>query len=213
MIWNEVGSWTITEYQTWLPANFTSRLAIKVFDISGNKPTWNWSGFFYQYLDIAPIGLTRIEQKINVPTKEPILFIPQVFQPNYQLKFFKADWIPSLIISIFEDFMPLSFEPVVNIPNQNASSATSFTVPISATSVSLLAANANRKKMVIANNTNQDLFIDFDATASVADHSIKIPRVTASGFIATYELQQYTGVVSGIWGAAGTGAALIREMV
>jgi hypothetical protein len=77
----------------------------------------------------------------------------------------------------------------------------------------LLAANANRKKLIIANNSNQDLYIDFDATASVADHSIKIPKVTNSGFIATYELEQYTGVVSGIWAAAGTGAALVREMV
>jgi hypothetical protein len=213
MTWNQVGSWTITEYQTWLPVSFTSRLAIKVTDIAGLKPTWNWSGFFYQYLDISPIGLTRIDKKINLSTIEPILFIPEVFQPNYALKFIKADWIPSLILTIYEDDMPLSFEPVVNIPSTSASSASSFTIPISATSVSLLAANANRKKLIIANNSNQDLYIDFDATASVADHSIKIPKVTNSGFIATYELEQYTGVVSGIWAAAGTGAALVREMV
>lgn len=109
--------------------------------------------------------------------------------------------------------MPTNFEPIVNIPSQSASSAASFTVPVSATSVSLLAANANRKKLVIANNSNQDLYIDFDATASVADHCIRIPKVTASGFIASYEKDGYTGVVSGIWGAAGAGAALIREMV
>jgi hypothetical protein len=66
---------------------------------------------------------------------------------------------------------------------------------------------------VIANNSNQDLYIDLDATASVADHAIKIPKVTANGFIATYELENYTGVVSGIWAATGTGAALVREMI
>jgi hypothetical protein len=109
--------------------------------------------------------------------------------------------------------MPLSFEPVVNIPSTTASTAASFTIPISATSVSLRAANSNRKKLVIANNTNQDLYIDLDATVSIADHCIKIPKVTTSGFIATYELDNYTGVVSGIWAATGTGAALIREMV
>jgi hypothetical protein len=109
--------------------------------------------------------------------------------------------------------MPLNFEPLVTLPNTSASSTASTTVPISATSVSFLPVNANRKKLVIANNTNQDLYLDFDAAASVADHCIKIPRVTANGFIATYELEGYTGVVAGIWGAAGTGAALIREMV
>jgi hypothetical protein len=67
--------------------------------------------------------------------------------------------------------------------------------------------------LVVANNTNQDLYIDFDATASIADHTIKIPKVSSSGFIASYELENYTGVVSGIWTGAGTGAALIREMV
>ncbi|MGL5936665.1 MAG: hypothetical protein ACRCZI_13710 [Cetobacterium sp.] len=213
MVWNEVGVWTITDFETLLLVSFTSRLAIKVSEIAGYRPTWNWAGFFYQYLDITPIGLTRIDKKINVPIIEPVLFIPNIFQPNYQLKFIKADWINSLILTIYEDSMPLNFEPFVNVPTNFASTATSVTVPISATSVSLLAANANRKKLVIANNTNQDLYIDLDATASVADHAIKIPRVSTSGFIATYELEQYTGVVSGIWGAAGTGAALIREMV
>jgi hypothetical protein len=213
MTWTEIGSWTIVDYETLLSVNFTSRLIVKVSEVANLRPSWNWAGYFYQYLNIEPIGLTRIDKKISVSTKEAILFVPEIFKPSYTLKFIRADWIDSLILTVYEDSMPLTFEPIVNIPNQNASSATSTTVPISTTSVSLLAANANRKKLVIANNTNQDLFIDFDATASVADHSIKIPRVTASGFIATYELQQYTGVVSGIWGAAGTGAALIREFV
>ncbi|MBW4534150.1 MAG: hypothetical protein KME09_09445 [Pleurocapsa minor HA4230-MV1] len=112
--------------------------------------------------------------------------------------------------------MPINFEPappVVNVPNPFASAALGGTAPISTTSVAFLAANANRKKMIIANNSNQDLYIDLDATASVADHAIKIPKVSNSGFIASYELEHYTGVVSGIWAAAGSGAALIREMV
>lgn len=213
MTWNQVGSWTITEYQTWLPVSFTSRLAMTVTDIAGYRPTWNWAGFFYQYLDIPPIGFTRIDKKINLSTIDPILFIPQVFQPNYTLKFIKADWIPSLILTIYQDSMPLNFEPVVNIPSNSAGIATSSTIPVSATSVSLLLANNSRKKLIISNNSNQDLYIDLDATASVADHAIKIPKVTASGFIATYELENYTGVVSGIWAAPGIGAALVREMV
>jgi hypothetical protein len=213
MTWNEVGQWLVDQPQTVIPASFTSRIAIKVSAIPGVRPTWNWAGYFVQYLDIPEIGLARVDAKIDVSIKNPTLFIPKVFKPNYSLRFFRVDWIESLIITIFEDSMPLSFEPVVNIPSTVASTAAGFTIPISATSVSLITANSNRKKLVIANNTNQDLYIDLDATASIADHCIKIPKVTASGFIASYELENYTGVVSGIWAATGTGAALIREMI
>lgn len=216
MVWNEVGVWTITDDKTWLPISFISRLAIQVSDIAGYRPTWNWSGFFYQYLDIFPVGLTRINERIHVPIQEPVLFTPNIFQPNYRLKFIKADWINSLILTIYEDSMPINFEPSIpptNVPNPFASSAVSTTVPLSTTSVGFIAVNPNRKKLVVANNSNQDLYIDFDATAQIADHAIKIPKISASGFIANYELENYTGVISGIWQATGTGAALIREMV
>lgn len=213
MTWDLVGLWTITDFKTFLPATFNSRLAVAVSAVDDLRPTWNYAGFFYQYVDIPDLGLSRIDLKIAVSIRDPIIFIPQNLQLPYQLKFQRADWIDSLKLTIYEDSMPLNFEPVINIPSSVASSAASFTIPVSATSVSLLAANPNRKKLVISNNGNQDLFIDFDATAAVADHSIKIPKVSASGFIANYELEKYTGVVSGIWQAAGTGAALIREMV
>jgi hypothetical protein len=216
MAWNEIGSWIISQPETAIPNSFTSRLAVKISEPSRSKPTWNSAGFFHSYLDIPVVGLVRTEDKFNVSLKEPALFVPQVFKPSYTLKFFKVDWIPSLTLTIYEDSMPINFEPaapVINVPNPFASATTSTTVPISATSVAFLAANTNRKKLVVANNTNQDLYIDLDATASIADHAIKIPKISASGFIANYELENYTGVVSGIWAAAGTGAALIREMV
>jgi hypothetical protein len=66
---------------------------------------------------------------------------------------------------------------------------------------------------MIENNSNQDLYIDFDATASVADHAQKLTKVSAGGSITSWSDDHYTGVVSGIWAAAGTGAALIREFV
>jgi hypothetical protein len=216
MTWNEVGQWIINQPQTVIPASFTSRIAIKVSAIPGVRSTWNWAGYFIQYLDIPLVGLARVDEKIDVSIKNPTLFVPKVFKPNYSLRFFRVDWIESLIITIYEDSMSLNFEPaapVVNVPVPFASLANSATVPVSATSVNFLPANANRKQLIIANNSNQDLYIDFDATASVADHCVKIPKVTASGFIANYEIENYTGIVSGIWAAAGTGAALIREMI
>jgi hypothetical protein len=169
---------------------------------------------FLSTLDIPFVGLSRVDKKIALTIRDPIILIPENIQLSYQLKFQKAEWIDFLILTIYEDSMPLNYSPdAASIPNVFASSATSATIPISATSVSLLAANANRKKMIISNNSNQDLYIDFDAAAAVADHAIKIPKVTSTGFIATYELDEYTGVVSGIWAAAGSGAALVREMV
>lgn len=216
MTWNEVGSWIISQSETAIPSTFTSRLVVKVSEPSRSKLTWNSAGFFYSYLDIPAIGLIRVDERFNVSLKEPSLLAPSIFKPSYSLKFFKVDWIPSLTLTIYEDSMPINFEPaapVVNIPTPFASAATSTTVPVSATSVSLLAASPNRKQLIIANNSNQDLYVDLDGTASIADHCIKIPKVTPGGFIASYELENYTGVVSGIWAATGTGAALIREMV
>jgi hypothetical protein len=213
MAWLKKGIWSISKSETLIPFGFKSRLIFKVTNISGLKDTWFYAGYFYQYLKVEPLDLVRIDHKINMPIREPIFFTPQKFENSYQLKFNLADWIKSLTLTIYENSMPLNFEPIVNVPSTVASSAVSSTVPISATSVSFLAVNANRKKLMIANNCNQDLYLDLDATASIADHAIKIPKITPGGFIATYELDQYTGVVSGIWAANGTGAALVREMV
>jgi hypothetical protein len=216
MTWTEAGEYLITQKETDLAIDFESMLAIKPVDFTLLKPNWNWAGYFIQFIDIPVIGQVRIEEKINLSTKEPTLVIPRFYETNYQLKFYKADWIPQFKLIIYQNDMPLNYSPdaaSINVPTSFASAALSATVPISATSVSFLAVNASRKKLIVANNSNQDLYIDFDATASAADHSVKIPKVTAGGFIATYELENYTGVVSGIWAAAGTGAALIREMV
>jgi hypothetical protein len=216
MIWIEVGEFLVTQKETDLIVDFESMLAIKPVDFTLLKPNWNWAGYFIQFINVPVIGQVRIEEKINLSTKEPTLVIPKFYESNYQLKFYKADWIPQFKLIIYQNDMPLNYSPdaaVVNVPNQFASAAISTTIPLSATSVAFLAANPNRKQLIVSNNSNQDLYIDLDATASIADHAIKIPKVTNAGLIASYELENYTGIVSGIWQAAGTGAALIREMV
>ena len=216
MAWNQVGEYEITGIETLLPASFTSRVATRASNVALLKPSWNWAGYFTQYLDIPDFGLARIEQRHNLSTRESSLFIPTVFKPSYRLKFYKADWISSLTLTIYEDSMPLNFEPAtstVSIPSSLASAAISSTVSNSATSVPFLSLNPDRRKLVVANNSNRDLYIDLDFTASIADHCIKIPKVSPTGFIATYELEEYTGVVSGVWESVGTGAALIREMI
>jgi hypothetical protein len=214
MTWNEIGSWTVEDYQFLVPETFNSRLAVKVAGVSGLRPTWNFAGFFYQMVDLPVIGLARIDKKIATSIRDPIIFIPEQTNLPYLIRYQKADWIDSLQLTIYQDSMPLNYYPdLANVPNPFASAILSTTIPITATSVSFLAANANRKKLVITNTSNQDLHIDFDATASTADFTIKIPKQPNNGIPATYELEEYTGVVSGIWAAAGAGAALVKEFV
>lgn len=216
MAWTEVGEFLITEQETDLAIDFTSMLAVRPVEFTLLKPSWNWAGNFIQFINVPVIGQVRIEEKIHLSTKEPTLIIPKFYETTYQLRFYKAEWIPQFKLIIYQSDMPLNFSPeppVINVPNSFASQLVSTTVPVSAASVSFLAANAARKKLVISNNSNQDLYVDFDAAAAIADHTVKIPKVTPGGFIASYELDQYTGVVSGIWAAAGTGAALVKELV
>jgi hypothetical protein len=214
MSWIKKGSWVITKKETLIPVSFKSQIITQAAGIPNLKASWYQAGYFIQSISIPPIGLVRIEDKINVPTKESSLFIPKIFKPNYQLKFYKPDWISQLTLTIYEDSMGLNtaVDSIV-FPNQNATAATAAAIAITATSIVLLAVNPNRKGYVIENNSNQDMFFDVAATCSVAAHMLKIPKVTAGGGISSYEGDGYTGVISGIAAAPGAGAWNIREFV
>jgi hypothetical protein len=216
MAWTEAGEFLITQEETSLAVDFTSMLAVKPVEFTLLKPSWNWAGNFIQFINVPVIGQVRIEEKIHLSTKEPTLIIPKFYESSYQLRFYKAEWIPQFKLIIYQSDMPLNYSPdppAINVPNLFATQVVSAIIPVSAASTAFLAANPNRKKLIVSNNSNQDLYLDFDATSSVADHAVKIPKVTPGGFIASYELQEYTGVVSGIWAAAGGGAALVKELV
>jgi hypothetical protein len=108
MAWNKKGSWVITKKETNIPVSFKSQIITQATAVANLKPSWYQAGYFIQSISIPPIGLVRIEDKINVPTKESSLFIPKIFKPNYQLKFYKPDWISQLTLTIYEDSMPLN---------------------------------------------------------------------------------------------------------
>lgn len=81
-------------------------------------------------------------------------------------------------------------------------------VSASATSVTLLAANANRRRVIIHNESTASLRIKLGATASATSYSLLL------GPGDTYESPTdwvYTGAVDGIWDAAN-GAAQITEV-
>lgn len=85
--------------------------------------------------------------------------------------------------------------------------ATLTNVSGSASSVTLLSLNANRKGFMIYNDSNADLYVKFGTTASVTSFTVKL------GKDEFYEMNErvYTGRIDGIWSSA-TGAARITEL-
>jgi hypothetical protein len=81
------------------------------------------------------------------------------------------------------------------IASINAANSAPTNVASSATSVVLLAANANCKGFKITNTSNQDMFIQLAATASIASYIIRLGKVPASGIPAVYEDKGYTGAI------------------
>ena len=93
---------------------------------------------------------------------------------------------------------------VVNV----ADAAAVTTVNSTATSTTLLAANANRIGATFFNTDANNLYLKFGATASTSSFTIKI----ATG--AYYELPQpvYRGIIDGIWDVDGAGLVAITEL-
>lgn len=85
---------------------------------------------------------------------------------------------------------------------------TASSVAISATSVTLLAANTDRVTAIIRNDTNQNLYIAHGATATLSS-AIKLKK----GDTYFLDVGEYTGEISGIWdSASGGGNAQITEI-
>ncbi len=92
------------------------------------------------------------------------------------------------------------------------STPTVTTVVMNAASVTLLASNAARKSYVICNTGNHDLYISAGATASLTNLYADVPQqagTTVSCFKDT--IPGYTGAITGIWSAAGSGNAVITS--
>lgn len=94
----------------------------------------------------------------------------------------------------------LTSEKIIPLTSDTPSSVAS-----SATSVTLIAANANRRSLTIFNNSTAILYVCFGATATQA--GAKAP-IGAGGFYEMPTGQLYTGVVSGIWASANGNASI-----
>jgi hypothetical protein len=88
-----------------------------------------------------------------------------------------------------------------------ASTATVTSVNDTASTTTLLAANANRKGATIYNDSTVALYIKFGITASATDFTVKL---SPSNY---YEVPNgYTGRIDGIWASDASGAARITEL-
>lgn len=91
--------------------------------------------------------------------------------------------------------------------SSDAASAAKTSVDSGIASVTLLAANTDRVGAMITNTDTNALYIDLSGgTASATSYSVSL---------ATGETHQvpfgYTGAITGIWAADGTGVALVTE--
>lgn len=93
-----------------------------------------------------------------------------------------------------------------------ADSATLTNVASSATNVTLLASNANRRGVIIQNESTSVLYVKFGATATTSSYTVAIPA-TASGIGGYWEMPSpiYTGIIDGIW-ASANGNARVTEL-
>jgi hypothetical protein len=84
----------------------------------------------------------------------------------------------------------------------------------SATSVTILAANSNRKTVIIANDSTAILYLKFNASAaSASNYTFSLSPLT-SGVAPTVSLkgEDYSGEIRGIW-ASANGFARVTEIV
>jgi len=91
----------------------------------------------------------------------------------------------------------------------NITSATLSNVASSASSVTIIASNTNRRKIIVCNDSTSRLLLKFGATASATDFTIALAggAIYESPFGAVY-----TGIIDGIWDSAN-GAARVTEMI
>lgn len=101
---------------------------------------------------------------------------------------------------------PVSFSGTITTTSNKASTATTTRVATSAVAVTLLAANANRKKLIITTETGANNYVAFGSTASATNYSYDLVQT------ATLEDIVWTGSVSLIR-ATGTGNVQVTELV
>lgn len=90
-----------------------------------------------------------------------------------------------------------------------AATATLSNVNDSATSVTVLASNANRLGATFFNDSTSSLYLKFGATASATSFTVLI---APQGYYELPTPHLYTGIVDGIWSSDASGAVRVTEL-
>lgn len=94
---------------------------------------------------------------------------------------------------------------------QKSSTGTKASVTSAAASTTLAASNANRKTLIITNESTAVLYIDLSGgTASATSYSVVLGP-TASSVSPSFTITNFTGPVTGIW-ASANGFARVTEL-
>lgn len=110
--------------------------------------------------------------------------------------------------TFYQATQPVSVASTVAVKEVRAATPTQSTVADSASSVTVLASNANRLGASIENDSSAVLYLKLGATASITSYTVRMVQY------AYYEVPSgYTGVIDGIWATdPGDGAARVTEL-
>lgn len=180
-----------------IPVRFTSgRLIVK----ASCQPVFN-PGSLLQIPFVDGFGDVRGNSYL---LRSGLQFLSLSNEFPYRLMFEPAKRVDEVQLAIWVDTMPVYRDD----NSQSATSATTASIAASITSVTLLAANNNRKGATIYNNSSVGtLYIGFGASVTVTAFAEKI------GSNSLWEMPiDYDGQIVGIWSAA-SGNALVTEFV
>lgn len=99
-----------------------------------------------------------------------------------------------------------SDQAAIQTTTAKAATATLTNVTAAGSTTSIAASNVARKSIIIANDSNKDMYIKYGTTASLTSFTVKIPKDSS------IEETTYTGAIDAIWASGVSGAARVTEM-
>lgn len=159
-----------------------------------------------------PEGTEKLSFQWHTALFNPITPAPVVGQGA--VVWIYDEWvIPAVVVSgnvvSISGVVTVTVTGTVTVQQAGVTTAAQTNVAQNAASVGLLALNANRKGASIFNDSASILYVSFAAVASLTAYKVAIQP---QGYYEFAPEAIYTGALTGIWAAAGAGAARITEL-
>lgn len=182
--------------------NLDQRLSVTAIEVNkGANGTW---ALDYQ------TGLIVVKKKSNATTQAITSYIVAALDIAATSGSVDLTAVGGVALALGQALMAASI-PVTLASNQTplvSGTATTSSVSSSATNVTLLAANANRKNASFYNSSTEILYLKLGATASATDFTV---RILPEGYYEVPIGPVYSGKVDGIW-ANANGSCKITEL-